>query len=138
MRFISDGNACFFIIANAPLGGGKVPAGTTLLSGALATRFSSSVTAWRWVLREYFATLVSSSLGATFCSFPGIPREVPWAVTYSRPESTALKAKEWDLVQVVARLAAVRLCDECARASLAAERGGKDFTPEPEEYPELR
>ena len=137
LRATAQGTSSFYIAANRNLGGGRVQAGEVLYVGVSAVRLSTAPIAWRHLLRDYISAAASARTGVKFGSFAAMPRHLPWTAGFLSGEANYLSRNERDFLITVARLMAVRLVALGEKDSRAAERAGRDFTPDTEAFPEL-
>lgn len=137
-RTAHEGNAYFAIDASAPLGGGKVRAGTRLCNGIACATLATAPVAWRWLLNRYLRYTAAAPDNVTCESAGFMSLTTPWVHLYTTHAQESLVAKErfsFDLLLHTLGLLAIRRAEE---GSQAAIREGRVFKPDPSEFPELR
>lgn len=135
---VQSGNAFLFLCARAPLGGGVVPVGTTLYEAVVAVELATAPQVWRHILRYYLKAVAKNPPLVTFSAPGPMPQgDLPWLAGFSSPEANRLANEERDSLLAAVKSAGLALlarCEQGVRGSVAA---GREFIPDPDEYPEL-
>ena len=137
LSIIDDGNALFLIDTQMWLGHGRVAAGATLCSVAVACQQATAPLVWRGVLNRYLSYIASAPFGHRLGA-PGLmPRTTPWLCGFSTLAKDRLTAPELQSLNTVIELVGSQLLGKCESGVRRAVSRGKRPVADPTQFPEL-
>lgn len=134
-----DGTTYFVLTARVPLGGGRVPAGSTLYNAVAAATLATAPSPWRYLFCRYLSAVSESSWPTTRWNAPGgMPHGTPWLCGFSTMRAEHLLCEEKSLLWGLVRSVGLNVLERCERGAAQAVQDGHVPEVDTDLYPELR
>jgi hypothetical protein len=137
-REVRDGNGYFAIDSAVAVAGGKIGPGARLCTGIACSTLATAPIAWRWLLNRYLRYVARSAESSRVESFGSFPQALPWVHLYTSHAWDELKLEERTQAENMLRTLGLLVLGRAQQAVHEAVREGKNFRPDPKEFPELR
>lgn len=135
---VQDGNAPFCLLANSPMGEGRMTADTILYGGVVACQLATAPIAWRHAIRFYLEQVAIAPPLLSFNAPGPMPVTMPWLCGFMMVEGDKLTKDERATLSALVHLTGIILLKMCEQACEEAEKNGRAPELNLERYPELR